>query len=59
MRIYLDEDTQCDETWTELTIQSLWDSVKNIRRRRGRRQEVHTLTFGTTTVEITVRRVQP
>lgn len=59
MRIYLDDDKQADETWLELTVQEVWDSVKRVRRKSGRRQEVHTLTFGATVIEITVKRVQP
>lgn len=59
MKIYLEDDKQADETWLELTLQELWDSVKRVRRKSGRRQEVHTLTFGATVVEITIKRVQP
>lgn len=51
------EDKQADETWLELTLEELWDSVKRVRRRSGRREETHLLTFGATQVEITVRRV--
>lgn len=59
MRMYLEDDKQTDETWLELTIQELWDSVKRVRRRRGRKSETHTLTFGATVVEVEVRRIRP
>lgn len=58
-RIALESDPQAEETWLELTIQELWDSVKRVRKRRGPRQETHQLTFGTAAVEIVVRRLVP
>ena len=59
MRLHLEDDKGVDETWLELVVQDLWDTVKRVRRRRGRREERYTLTFDATVVEITVRRVQP
>ena len=53
------EDRQVDETFLELTLEDLWDLVKRVRRRSGKREERYTLTFGATMVEITVRRVSP
>jgi uncharacterized protein YceH (UPF0502 family) len=59
MRIFLEDDRRVDETWLELTLQDLWDVVKRVRRRSGRREERYTLQFDATVVEITVRRLQP
>lgn len=58
MRITI-EDPKVDETWLELVVQDLWDMVKNVRRRSGRRELKYRLTFDATVVEVTVRRETP
>jgi uncharacterized protein YceH (UPF0502 family) len=59
VRIDLEDDKQADETWVECVVQDLWDIVKRVRRRKGKREERYTLSFGPNVVEVTVRRVTP
>lgn len=59
MRLTIPDDKRVDETWVELVIEDLWDSVKRVRNKSGKREEKHVLHFGTSSVEVTVRRVNP
>ena len=58
MRLTLEDDKQVDETWLELVLGDVWDMVKRVRRKSGKKQESYSLWFGTTKVEITVSRAR-
>lgn len=57
MRISIPNDKQVDPDWLELVLEDLCDMVRHVRRKSGKQQEQYTLYFGTTQVEVTVRRI--
>lgn len=59
MRITIEDDRQVDEEWLELVLGDVWDMVKRVRRKSGKREEKYSLFFGVHQVEVTVRRIRP